>query len=153
MVDLGRSRLALLAPPMELSYARHMMDGFVHEMDRLDLTEVSLRGLHIDLEFDDIRDGVARLMTSRNRPDGLICGGSEAGLAAVAGIEAAGLTVGKDIDVVGKEAFGMLQKFRPAISVVPEDFRDAGRKLAEAVIGQINGQPATSFQSMEIPTD
>jgi len=151
LVDLGRSRLALLAPPMELSYSRHMMEGFVTEVDKLDLTEVSLRGLHIDLEFDDIRDGIARLMKSRNRPDGLICGGSEAVLAAVAGIEAAGLTVGEDIDVVGKEAFGMLQKFRPAISVVQEDFREAGRKLAEAVIAQINGEPADAFQSMEVP--
>lgn len=151
LVARGRSRLALLAPPMELAYAHHMMDGFVTEVDALDLTETSLRGLHVDLPFAEIRDGIARLMQSRNRPDGLICGGSEAVLAAVAGIEAAGLHVGDDIDVVGKESFDLLRKFRPSLLVVPEDFQEAGRNLGRAVLALIDGTDAGELQYLEVP--
>lgn len=147
----GRKKLALLGPPMDLTYARAMMDGFVTEVDALDLTEMSLRGLHTEMEDSDLLAGMTRLMKSRNRPDGLICGSAGAVLTAVAAIEAAGLEVGREIDVAGKESFDMLKKFRPSIYVVDEDFREAGRKLAEAVLAQINGEPATEWQSLVVP--
>ena len=44
--------------------------GFGAAVDAHDLDEVSLRGLHIELSDDEISDGIARIMTSRHRPDG-----------------------------------------------------------------------------------
>ncbi len=148
---LGRQRLAILHPPLKLNYGQDMVDGFGAAVDAHDLDEVSLRGLHIELSDDEISDGIARIMTSRHRPDGIVCGSSSAVLAAVAGIEAAGFEIGKDIDLVGKESFDLLRKFRPAISVVCEDFRSAGSRLAEAVIAQISGEPLSDHQTIAVP--
>lgn len=151
LAERGRQRLSILHPPLDLNYGRDMLDGYGEQIDALELDDVSLRGLHIDMKYEDVRDGIARIMKSRQRPDGIICASAAAVLSAVAGIEQAGLTVGEDIDIVGKESFDLLRKFRSSISMVEEDFREAGRRLAEAVIGQINGKPATEFQTLEVP--
>ena len=151
LAKMGRKKIAILPPPQELNYGRNMIEGFGIGLDRFDLDEVSLRGAHLELDHDYVRDSIARIVASRNPPDGIICGSSAAVLAVVAGIEAAGFEVGKDVDVIGKESFVLLQKFRPTISVVKESFVDAGVHLANAVIAQINGERAENFQSLEIP--
>lgn len=151
LAAMGRKKIAILPPPQELNYGRNMIEGFGIGLDRFDLDEVSLRGAHLELDHDYIRDSIARIVLSRNPPDGIVCGSSAAVLAVVAGIEMAGFEVGKDIDVVGKESFDLLRKFRPTISIVNESFVEAGEQLARAVIAQINGERANLFQSLEIP--
>lgn len=148
--ERGRRRLALLPPPMHLTYARAMLDGFVTEVDERDLAEMSLRGLHTEMGDDELHEGIVRIMKSRNRPDGLVCGSFESVLVCVSAIESVGLEVGREIDISGKESFSLLRKFRPAIHVVDEDFREAGRQLANAVVGRINGEPPEMWQSLEV---
>ena len=42
----GRRRLALLAPPAHLTYARHMTAGFQRAIERHDLVDVPIRARH-----------------------------------------------------------------------------------------------------------
>ena len=48
----GRRRLALLPPPANLTYARHMAAGFVRGIERHDLVEVPVHGVDIDSSPD-----------------------------------------------------------------------------------------------------
>jgi LacI family transcriptional regulator len=147
----GRRRLALLPPPPHLTYSRHMTAGFQRGIERHDLIDVPIRGITTDSGHEAIAAEVGRLVASRRRPDGLVCGSAAAALAAIEGAEAAGWAIGRDFDVAVKESFGLMQKFRREIVVVHEDFRRAGMGLAEAVVRTIAGTAAGELQTLDVP--
>ena len=94
---------------------------------------------------------IARLMSARRRPDGLVCGSAAAAIAAIAAAEGVGLVIGRDFDVAVKESFDLMRKFRETIEVVHEDFHAAGVGLARAVLGTIDGAPSETLQTLDVP--
>lgn len=145
----GRRRLALIMPPPQLTYCAHMVDGFQRAMERLDLVEVPVHGITTDSAHEAIQAEVGRLMRGRRRPDGIVCGSASAAVAAIAAAEEGGLVIGRDFDVAVKESFDFMRKFRPEVVVLHEDFRKAGRGLAEAVVKTIAGTPASALQTID----
>lgn len=151
LASLGRRRLALLAPPPHLTYARHMAAGFSRGVKLLGLDQFALDSVDTDVPHELIQAEVFRLMKDGNRPDGFVCGSAVAALAATAGAEASGLVLGRDFDVVVKESSNLFRKFRPAIETAHEDFRAAGRWLAEAIVGRVEGTQDGSIHFLDVP--
>lgn len=151
LVELGRTRLALLPPPPDLTYHLHMREGFSDAVQELGATEVAWSGISIDDPIDAIRAKTARLMRRADRPDGLVVASGGATFALVAGIEEAGLRLGRDVDVVSKQSSRLLRWYRPELWISQEDFRLAGREVAKAVLGRIEGKPVTALQSLAAP--
>lgn len=147
----GRSRIGLLAPPDTLTYHSHLTDGFRAEMDERDLLEIPIHGVNTDSADKDIEAEIYRLMKSRHRPDGIICSSAQSAITATAAIESAGFTIGKEIDVVAKESFTLLKRFRPELIVFQESFHKAGQTLADIAIKVIKGDPPTDLQILENP--
>lgn len=153
LVARGRRTLALLPPPMHLTYAKHMTAGFQRGVEAHDLFDIPLRTLDSDSDHETIHAEIARLMTSRRRPDGLVCASASAAISAITGAESAGCVIGRDFDVVVKESFNLMSKFRAEIEVVHEDFRVAGVGLAQAVVRLIDGVPPSALQTLDVPRD
>lgn len=151
LVARGRRRLALLGPPVHLTYARHMINGFQRGMEQFDLLDVPVRSVTTDSPYRAIQAEIGRIMASRHRPDGIVCGSAAAAIAAVTAAEDQRLLVGRDFDVAIKESSDLMRKFRCDILVVREDFRPAGMGLADAVVKTIAGVPACELQTIEIP--
>jgi len=151
LAALGRRRIALLAPPLCFSYARHMAGGFDEGLSLTGLKRVPIAGIDADCPHDRIQTAISRLMASPGRPDGFICGNVIAALSVTAGAEAAGLTLGRDFDVVVKESLDLFRKFRPAIETAHEDFRVAGRWLAETIVGRIEGSVGADRHHLDVP--
>lgn len=73
-------------------------------------------------------------------------------LAAMAAAEQAGLVIGRDIDVVGKEATPLLSRLRRDSLVVRETVSRAGDFLAKAVIAAIDKRTGCAVsQGLEVP--
>lgn len=151
LAELGRRRIALMAPPPSLNYTINTRDGFLAGLSGADLAEVPFSNVSADSTLEQIREAAYELMTRPSRPDGLVSSTGGATFALVAGIEAAGLKLGQDVDIVSKQSFRLLQQFRPAINVVNEDFRLAGRDLARAVLGAIDRAPVAKLQNLVVP--
>jgi LacI family transcriptional regulator len=151
LVARGRKRLALLAPPATLTYARHMTAGFQAGVERHAALDVPIRAVTTDSGNEAVAQEIARLMTSPRPPDGLVCGSAASAISAITGAEDAGLTTGRDFDVAVKEGFDLLQRFRREVIVVHEDFRAAGKGLAEAVVRTIAGVPSSELQFLDVP--
>ena len=147
----GRRRLALVGPPAHLTYARHMAEGFQRGVEGRDLVDVPVRGVTTDGSYEAIQGEIQRVMASRRRPDGMVCGSAAAAIAAIGGAEAAGLRIGRDFDVAVKESFNLMRKFRGDVEVVHEDFRAAGMGLADAVVRTIQGVAAGELQILDVP--
>lgn len=151
LAALGRRRLALVAPPLHLSYARHMIAGFCRGIDGLGLVRIPLDAVTTDSPHELIQAQVSRLVDRGARPDGFVCGSAVAALAVTAGAEARGLVLGRDFDVVVKESSNLFRKFRPAIETAHEDFRSAGRWLAQAIVGRIEGTVDAGAHFLDVP--
>lgn len=147
----GRRRLALLGPPPHLTYCGHMRKGFEQGLEGADIDEVALPGINTDSSYDAILAEVGRILATRRRPDGLVCGSAQSALAVLSAAEGAGLAVGRDFDVVVKESFDLMRKFRPEVISIREDFRAAGMGLAEAVVRAIRGEPPELLQTLQTP--
>ena len=147
----GRSRIALIVPPLNLTYARHTIDGFVRGIERHNLTEIPIRTVDTDSPHEAIEAEVARLMRSPRRADGFVCGSAFSAIAVTAGAEASGYVIGRDFDVVLKESFDIMRKFRPTIESAQEDFRRAGQRLAEFLVRRIDGAPVEDLQWLDQP--
>ena len=151
LAQLGRRRLALLCPPAALTYAHHTRQGFGEALAEAGLIEIPFTTVTVDHPLEAIREATRQLMRRPNPPDGIVSAAGGATLAVVAGIEDAGLSVGRDVDIVSKQASPILKLFRPAIHAVDEDIRHAGRELARAVLRAIDGAPAEGLRSLSEP--
>ncbi|MEO0913758.1 MAG: LacI family transcriptional regulator [Pseudomonadota bacterium] len=148
---LGRSRLAIIAPPQKYAYAKHMLDGFHTVLDAHDLMEIPLRDITSEDPRAQIIDEVARILQSRHRPDGIVCATVMSTIAAVTAIEAAGLTVGEDIDIVAKEPYDFLRSLRGAIHVIHEDLFQAGWDMAQTMLKLLEGAAPETLQILHAP--
>src|SRR5690606_27629134 len=134
-----------------LSYHHHMRNGFLDTMAEIGFAEVPFNAVTVDHSIEQIRARTLQMMQRPNRPDGIVSGAGGATFALVAGIEDAGLRLGRDVDIVSKQSARLLHLFRPELYVVNEDIRHAGRELARSVVALIDGAPATSLQSLSQP--
>jgi LacI family transcriptional regulator len=150
LVKKGRRRIALLPPPSKLTYYQHTFDGFMRGLRAFGAEEVPLH-INIDAPLDQIRASVQDMMSGPDAPDGMISSSGSSAIAANAGIEAAGLRVGHDLDLVAKQGTPILRWIRPEIIVAREDVRQAGRELAKAVIARIDGVEPQLLQSVSQP--
>jgi LacI family transcriptional regulator len=151
LVARGRRRLALLAPSSALTYQRHMTDGFAEAVAESGASEVPFRAAWVDQPLEQIHAQALLLMRRPQRPDGIVSGSGSAAFAVVSAIEESGLKLGRDVDVVTKQSSRLVQMFRRELLVVSEDFRLAGRELARAVLGRIEGRPAETLQTLAVP--
>jgi len=63
-----------------------------------------------------------------------------------------GLVLGRDFDLVAKEALRFLHRFRREILVVHEDVREAGGFLARAVVAAVERRDSPAQQGLERPS-
>lgn len=150
LVAKGRRRIALLPPPNRLTYFTHTRIGFQTALHAYGAEEIPLR-VNIDAPLQQIRDEVEALMRSPHAPDGIVSSSAAGAIAINAGVEAAGLAVGREVDLVSKQSAEILDWIRPEMITCFEDVREAGRELARAVIGRIEGIDPAELQSISQP--
>lgn len=149
----GRQSLLLVRPPAGQSYAEHMRKGFCEEATAHGLRHEILEGATSDSPAEQVEAVVARRMASGPAVDGILTGSPSAAVAAVAGAEKAGRVIGRDFDIVAKEANSFLHRFRKEIIVVPEDMSRAGRFLARALMAAIEKRQPEEGQFLDRPKD
>jgi LacI family transcriptional regulator len=128
-----------------------MVMGFSDEAALLGVRfEISDR-VNSDAGGDAIEAAVAARFAEPDPPDGLLLGSTTAAMAAIAGAERSGRVLGRDFDVVAKEAVSMLRRFRQDILIIREDVGRAGEFLARALVAQIDKRDWSERQGLEVP--
>ncbi len=153
LIARGRRRLMLIAPPRDHAYAGHMIAGLAEACAAGGAEGVVLEGVTSDDAGIAVEAAVAGRMGRGGPPDGIIAGSPTAAMAAVTGVEAAGLTVGREVDIAAKEAIRILRRFRAGMLVVHEDVGRVGVALARAVMAAIDTPDAPPVQILDRPVD
>ena len=153
LVGVGRQNLLLIQPPGSQNYGIEMVAGATNEARDRGVGFHTLQGVSSDDTNDRIIGALTDFLTRHPDTDGVVCGSTGSAMAAVAAFEATGRRIGRDFDLVSKEAMPMLTLFRPEIIAVYEDIARAGRFLAEAAIQAIREPSAPPMQELEVPGD
>lgn len=147
----GRKHLALLRPPAEHSYSVHMSGGFLQETSRLGLSHEIIDGITSDTPADDIEASMIQRFHRKPAIDGILTGSPSSAVACVAAAEKTGLVIGRDFDIVSKEAHSFLHRFRKEIIVVEEKMGLAGSFLTRALISAIERRTPSQGQYLDRP--
>lgn len=150
---LGRKNLVLLSPPVHQSYGRHMVNGFVIAAQQLGIRHTVLENITSDSDMSAIEADIKRILDGPNPPDGFISGSTNAAMAIVKAVEGHDLKLGRDVDIVAKEALDFLRHFRREIIVVNEDVTQAGTFLVSALLDSIEngGLPQQGVETPILP--
>lgn len=151
LTERGRRRLLILPPPRSHMYARHMTFGFSDEAALLGVPFEVAEGVTSDSGGEAVEAAIADRFGKPNPPDGMLVGSTTAAMAAIAGAEQSGRVLGRDFDVVAKEAIPLLRRFRKDILIVREDVGRAGEFLARALVAEIDKRDWTARQGLEVP--
>ncbi|WP_371170730.1 LacI family transcriptional regulator [Aliiroseovarius sp. 2305UL8-7] len=153
MVRRGRRNFVLVAPPLSQNYARDMVEGARKAaMDHQVQLHVAQQ-VHSDGYHQELREWAIAKVQEDPSIDGFICASTNATMAVVAGMEHGGRQVGREFDVVAKEALPMLKFIRPEIIVVRENVEATGAFLAKAAIQAVQNPEAPPMQFLEVPTE
>ncbi len=147
----GRRSLGLVRPPTSHSYSVHMTKGFCEEAATLGLRYELLDLVTSDTAADQIEAALERRMQHKPAIDGILTGSPSAAVASVAGAEKAGKVIGRDFDLVSKEANAFLHRFRREIIVVKEDVGRAGQFLSRALMAAIERRAPEPGQFLDRP--
>ena len=149
--ERGRKRLLLVAPLPNLTCSGHMREGFRRAVAAAGVEGEVLAGVHLDSDPAEFRLEAKRLALGPNAPDGIICANETRSLALVAGLQDGGLTVGQDVDVIGKDTSDLLDHVTPSIDSFYEDLIFAGEELARLLLMRIGGATVNQLQTIAEP--
>ena len=124
-----------------LTCAAHFLDGFHDGIREAGVEGISVPGLYLNDDPEKFREAAHRLAASKLPPDGIVCGIEFAAIGLVAGLQDAGLVVGRDIDVIAKSTSDILDYVTPPIDSFHEDLLLAGETLAHFLMKRIGGVP------------
>lgn len=147
----GRKCVLVVAPPHYQFYGRALLDGTRERCEQLGIKRLVLQDVTSDSPITDVEKSVAGALKSHPEIDAIICGSTNATIAAVDIAERLGRVLAQDFDVYSKEASPLLERFRKGILVVHEDVAVTGAKLAEAAIQAIEKPELPPIQNLSIP--
>lgn len=150
LVLKGRKRLAIVRPPRNLTYAKHIAAGLERGMSDFGATEVTLP-ISVDTPLLEVKTAIESVMKAPRPPDGIICLSGSIAVAVSAGAEMTGRTIGKELDIVSKQFSPALNWMRPEIITADEDVHLAGSQMAKALLARIRGLDARDLQTLSHP--
>jgi len=149
----GRRHILLIAPPRAEAYAQHMIDGASMAAQASGAALTIAPDISSDDAIDTIRAGTIAALARDPSLDGVLVGTPLAAMAAVAGLESCGRILGRDVDVLAKDAIPFLRLFRDPIMIIEEDVRKAGAFLARAARAAIADPDAPPMQMLDVPPE
>jgi LacI family transcriptional regulator len=151
LVEKGRKRLAIVSPTPRLTCTRYLLGGFRDAVRDLGAEGAVIPGIYLHDDPAQFREAARRLASGGNVPDGIVCSIETASVALIAGLQDAGLVVGRDIDVVANGTSDILDYITPPIDSFFEDLTLAGQTMARFLMKRINGVPAAELQTLQAP--
>lgn len=153
LVRRCRTKLLMLAPPLDQNYAREMIEGAQNQAAQSRVELQVAQGVTSDAHRDEIQDFLRTYLGQHPATDGLISASPNATMAAIAGIESVGISLGDGLDVFSKETVPFLTLFRPSILCISEDVSAAGAFLANAAVHAAQNPGAPALQHLDAPPD
>jgi LacI family transcriptional regulator len=137
LVSLGHQKIAYISGPESWYSSKERLSGYREE---LELSNIAFNGDWVrsgDWEVDGGYKAAKDLLQLKNRPTAIFAGNDLMALGAIYAILDAGLSVPRDIAVVGYDNREFTRIVRPGITTVVMPVYEMGRIAAEMILNQI----------------
>jgi LacI family repressor for deo operon, udp, cdd, tsx, nupC, and nupG len=152
LVALGHRRIGLISGPERFMPVQRKLAGFRATMTRLlGTTGAELESL-ISLSLFGVEGGAAAARRLLDQGmTGIVCGSDLMALGAVRAARARGLSVPRDVSVVGYDDSPLIAFTDPPLTTLRQPVRAMSNAAAQSLVDAINGQPSPHSEYLFAP--
>jgi len=137
LVALGHRRIAFVAAPPGFTFGKLRRRGFTAAMKAAGLKHDAVVEGQLT-EFGGLEAARALLAASKP-PTALICATDRMAIGAMRAVKEAGLTVGRDVAVIGHDNISAGAFSEPALTTMELSMQDVGTRVADMLVALIGG--------------
>lgn len=139
LANLGHTLMAHIHGPRSFRSAHERMSGF-----KLGLSEFGLElqpelTIEAGYTFETGVRAANQLLSGRVRPTAIFAGNDEMAIGAYTAARNAGLSIPKDLSIVGFDDTPMADRIAPGLTTVRLPIREMGREAADGILRLVNG--------------
>lgn len=146
LLELGHRDIGIVSPPagfkvtdLRVSAFRRALAALGHPVD----DSMVVPG---DFDMDAGIRGAERLMRKRRKPTAIIAANDLAAFGVIAGLSRMGLSVPRDVSVLGFDDIAFARVFQPALSTIAQPLRELGR----AAFRLVTNEASSSAQKVKL---
>lgn len=139
-IGLGHRRIAYIAPPQNLMFARFRMQGFKAAMERHGIpvdAQLVAEGALTERSGYEIAD---RLLDLPEPPTAIMTGDDAMAFGVMNAIQNRGLRVGEDVAVGGFDNVPLAEHLPPGLTTIHHPIYQIGQRLVEILVRMIEGK-------------
>lgn len=146
LINLGHKKIGFISGPMNSVLGRDRLKGFYQAMAQYDLKVEPDLVQEGNFSYESGQNIMNKLLAYSQMPTAVFAANDEMAFGAVNAIEKKGLTVPKDISVIGFDDIQFSSIFKPALSTISQPTFKIGTKAMELLIGLMTNQKMAKTQ-------
>jgi LacI family transcriptional regulator, galactose operon repressor len=144
LLALGHRRIAAIGGPRAMLCTQARIDGYRAALERAGVEFDRRLVLYGDFRHEGGFRASRDLLALEDRPTGIFAGSDEQAMGAYEAARQAGLTVPRDLSVVGFDDLPLCQWLSPPLTTIRQPLEEMGRLAARALFQQIDGESLVS---------
>lgn len=153
LLSAGRRRIALMNGPRGFKYSRLRLAGFKHALEEAGIEIPRQWIVHVpEIDYQMAEAQAARLFSGDIIPDAVFAASDVLAAAVINYAIEKGLTVPKDVMIIGFDNILLCKIVRPNLTTVRQPKHELGFTASEMLIERIRGRPLTQSQVI-LPTE
>lgn len=145
LISIGRTKIALINSMLTNKYAKHRERGFLQAMEHSRLSTPPDWIVHVaDINFEMAVSAVTSILAGKERPDAFFCVSDVFAAAAIKAIQNAGLSVPRDISVVGFDNIDLSRMTVPSITTIRQPSFQMGLQACDLLINLVENPSAST---------
>lgn len=149
---LGHRKIAHVTGPEGNVLTAARRQGMLAERARLGLPAREDWIIRGDFSLESGHEAATRILAMEDPPTAVFCSADLVAFGLIAGLQAGGVSVPRDISVVGFDDIEMSGSFVPALTTIRQDRPRLGRRAAEVLLARLGGDVAPGPEAL-IPVE
>jgi LacI family transcriptional regulator len=152
LIDLGHRRIAYISAPLNLMFANYRLGGYKKALERNDIPiQEDLIAIGRLTQEDGYCEG-SKLLNLEPAPTAIIAANDLMALGVISAAQEQGLSVGRDLAVVGFDNIPLAEHSHPSLTTVHQPIYDIGKMICRTLIQLIKNGDPVQRQIMLEPT-
>lgn len=139
--EIGHRRIAHVTGPEGNVLTTARRDGMIAERTRLGLPERSDLIIRGDFSLESGRAAAETILGMEDPPTAVFCSADMVAFGLISRLHEGGVSVPRDISVVGFDDIEMSESFVPALTTIRQNRKGLGRRAGELLLRRLAGEP------------
>lgn len=144
LYDLGHKKIDHIAGPSYTISAQHRKRGFLHVINEHDDIISNIYEAH-NYSIEDGYQQALKIIEKNDLPTAIFVAGDWMALGVIQALKEHDISVPEDISIIGYDDLDFLKYSQPALTTVSQNKLEIGKRAAQYLIQQINGETVSSL--------